>query len=677
MADLLNTNIKKNLVQTQVSTQQNKTAAKTTTTQQTSAAQSTTKMTSSQVQSGIVDGTLSTAKAVSTLKSDLNAKVVTTKTANNKTVAQTNVGGKAITINTNAKDVPITTSGSTITTAKTLAATKNGSTKSTVNASNINKTFNSKNNTENSILGSLDSVYNTYKNFLGGISKQEFKSLYNLMDAFINNKPINSNDVLKALTVMAKIDVNALSDMLGIQTQDSSSTKRNAPARKPASNNKETTGDKSWEDYYYDFCNSWKSATGNDNISGQYFRADGTPIPMTNQGGVNCNSASQAQTLGFLGIMYATGCCIKDGLQKGAAWVNKTVDQLANNVLDKFKIYDYSQGNTNNTNNSDSTGKTNRGGGGVINNRGGNGQTLYDKGFTQYGGFTVNTGNGSSVEFGPLTATGIVNDDGTVNTIYTRSDGTAVVGGTSGANTTTDGIGGVNNHKPGDTWTDANGTECTLGQDGSLTCKYKDGTVVVYNADGSEVTIRPNGDVTVTPPTDGSGNSGGTGSGGASGTNSGGSSDGQQSNPLLNTLTGLADWANAGGNSSLGSALADYIAGGCQGNFTWTSSGSSGNGVTGGNGGGGTNGTNGSNGSNGWTSTGVTSSSDQWNSWAFGTPQGGSSNGGALNNNGGAPSGGGGYNNPYDPYGGSSFQGGYSYGGKWITTDGSGHRIGS
>ena len=115
----LNQNIKQQL-KANVSTKKNKAETKAANTAKIADVKSTTKMTSTQVNAGITDGTMSASKAVSTLKSDLNAKVTTTKTANNKTVAKTSVGGKTIVINTNAKDVPITTSSTTIATAKTL-----------------------------------------------------------------------------------------------------------------------------------------------------------------------------------------------------------------------------------------------------------------------------------------------------------------------------------------------------------------------------------------------------------------------------------------------------------------------------------------------------------------------------------------------------------------------------
>ncbi|MBR1776710.1 hypothetical protein IJ750_06545, partial [bacterium] len=792
---------------------------------QTSAAQSTTKMTSSQVQSGIVDGTLSTAKAVSTLKSDLNAKVVTTKTANNKTVAKTNVGGKAITINTNAKDVPITTSGSTIDTAKTVtinttnstpttektgstsntgatsttgSAGKTGGTSSTgsVGGTKTSTTTEKTGSTSNtgatsttgsagktggtSGVGNVNGVNNASKvytaqdlakykldetvllqffNKVGnnytlknGISFETFEAAVPMVqemlgDSVISSKLTDSTQLTNLLKTLEKsdkelnfenfetavkqyfgVDKLSLADEMTVMTVFSGLvTQLTGISDDNALSEFLDTNKKSFGEMFDDYAaKKSSSTTSNSGRAGAPRRANSNgssivgdvvvglldnvgavisgALPlgpaaviasiacdavslMANYGLAKNNGASEAELKRILVAGFANMAIgvIASSIPGGKVliknpFVKAAIDTLIRDVLQAYfvKFSDAFEDNKD--------GKTtNRGGGGVINNRGGNGQFTYDKGFTQYGGFTVNTGNGSSVEFGPFTATGIVNDDGTISSIYTRSDGTV---GTFGSghtdNTHIDGVGGANNHKPGETWVDANGTECTLGQDGSLTCKYKNGTVVVFNADGSEVTIRPNGDVTVTPPTYGSGNSGGTGSGGASGTNSGGSSGGQQSNPLSDTLSGLASWATAGGNASLGAALAAYIAGGCQGNFTWTSdsgstTGSTGytggtNGSDGSNGWASTGGTSGSNGSgsayDGWASSGGTSSSQSWNDMAFGTPQGGSGNSSGSSTSGGGGGGGGGWGcgmphniNISYSFGGSTITGWYdSYG---------------
>ncbi len=70
---------------------------------------STTKLSSKEIQTKLTEGDISAANTVKKLKSDLNSNVKTA-VVKGKTVAQANVGGKALTIITNSKDIPITES---------------------------------------------------------------------------------------------------------------------------------------------------------------------------------------------------------------------------------------------------------------------------------------------------------------------------------------------------------------------------------------------------------------------------------------------------------------------------------------------------------------------------------------------------------------------------------------
>ena len=128
------------------------------------------------------------------------------------------------------------------------------------------------------------------------------------------------------------------------------------------------------------------------------------------------------------------------------------------------------------------------------------------------------------------------------------------------------------------------------------------------------------------------------------------------------TLNNVSDWARNGGNSALADALDAYIAGGCQGNFTWTANNDTNNsGKTGSTGNTGSTGS--SNGSSaaydGWSSSGNTNGSDYWNSITGNNPPP------AGGYNWGCGGGYGGYNNPYDPYGGTTCGTGYTYGGRY------------
>ena len=432
MADLLNTNIKKNLVQTKVTTKQNSTTAKTASTAQTTAVKSTTKLTSTQVNAGIASGTLSASKAISTLKSDLSANVTTTKTANNKTVAQTTVGGKTITINTNAKDVPITTANTAIPTAKSITTkmTSDTETKSSTNDSgNVNVT-----DTDNS------------------------------QASGIRKAPSGSND---------SGDGEDNGDGDG-DDDSSGSDGAKSPDDDYRQRSMTEVYDRMSEEWVMNFVDSGGMALG----------------------------AAQAWETGFQVVSKDIFPPVKDGIIKGAEFVKDGIEQLGQNVADKFVIHDYSQGKTNDTNNSTGgSGSDNYAKGGtdtkeptVTFNDDGSLST-WSKGFGQYGGSTVDTGNGTSVEFGPVTAIGTSeNDSGGYNGIYTDGNGdvVAVSGSNGNGEKNIDGIGGKNNYKPGDDWTDSNGTKHHMNDDGSVTSTYKNGKTIIYYPDGTEEIIDSN-----------------------------------------------------------------------------------------------------------------------------------------------------------------------------------------
>ena len=422
MADFsLNSNIKKNLIQTQVSTQQNKAETKSASTAQTSAVnKSTTKLSSIQIQDSIANGSMSTAKAVSTLKSDLSANVKTTKTANNKTTVQTSVSGKSITINTNAKDVPITTSSTTIPTASTVTVSDETS---------------------------LD-------------------------------KP--------------KAPAKAPSSNGG----DNGDNNDNGDNGDNGGNTSGTNGRKSWGEHLNDGIKYFKDVYDTDNLLGQsYFKDDnflgykaGDPMPVTTSGQFAGNPYGLAITAAGASATYATGQKLKDLIIDGATAIKDGINQLGNNIADKFVIP--SSGKTGNSNwgnyGNNGTGNTLIGGAATVGHPYTGGGSTLGNSFGQYGRITVDTGKGTSVTVEGLTPTSLVNDDGSESYLFRNGNGDL---GTLSGESHNPNTNGTNNHKSGDDWTDGFGTHHHVNEDGSETCTYKNGTTIIYYPDGTEVVV--------------------------------------------------------------------------------------------------------------------------------------------------------------------------------------------
>ena len=506
----INQNIKQQL-KAKVSTKKNKSETKAANTAKIADVKSTTKMTSTQVNAGITDGTMSASKAVSTLKSDLNAKVTTTKTANNKTVAKTSVGGKTIVINTNAKDVHITVSNNKIDTAKTL---NTGLTPKIITPQIENKTKGellgtvAGGKTKDAILGgktatdvigdkkntaqtgsldivSFESFCALYQDVFSEFSEQDLRTIYDVLDSVSKNKSVDGELLSKAYDIIASLDEDTINKFFeatyssSSPSQDNNNAARRAPGKKtgePAIGPRGEYGGNGWfGDYgtdgyvWYGQClaHNWDRVGGMDNWNGK--------------GAEEMNSGV------MLGAFIEWTCLnVAHGVSKLTDAAVKDFNTGVNNFMSTFTIPGYNNG----------TGKT--GSGSWPGNSGGGSSvdfsnvdwnkvvppttrpidnSTWTRGFEQYGSFTVNTGNGTSVEFGPWTAIGTSeNDTGGFDGVYTNGQGQAVV------------IPGSNGNGQG---ADPNAVQVTsteVNPDGSTTVTYSDGSKTTTYSDGKTVT---------------------------------------------------------------------------------------------------------------------------------------------------------------------------------------------
>lgn len=155
------------------------------------------------------------------------------------------------------------------------------------------------------------------------------------------NKAVNAKNTAKAENTentSAQVKSNSLNSSTLNEQQgkifDSNNFGQETSA-KTASKGK-GKGKKTLEDHYNDFCNKWKEHHQADNIQGLNYDKNGNPIYPTNQGGPNCNSGSQAQYLGFMGIIYATYKTLTGGRMVSQEQLERSLEQSRGYTTNEF-----------------------------------------------------------------------------------------------------------------------------------------------------------------------------------------------------------------------------------------------------------------------------------------------------------------------------------------------------